>query len=635
MNSDKKRTMENVIAIAVVIAIAGISVSSVSMAQVPWYVTAIGTVTGGIIGSLTGSPIGTIAGATAGALVSNYLYQIFNSHNSQQAINANTIKLAKQYALNYENMTSSDLVSHRNVDNSIINLTKEAYYYGAQQEEAIAPYYLNQSTLSLFNVSMASGEYATLNNISEALFQPIQIILYDTFSTANGSHNQYFTNDVNSSFFYSYFDGYSQVGTQLIAGDIIFLPHNTQYTLFRVNNNQNIIINVQNIFTGKNYTISSTLYNGYNYLPIYSNVTNGWYKILNITGTVLTGGIEIKPNGYILSNSSNYQYLMDTVYNYPNLVDTANNPQYTLTSWNAFLMNTSLTSRTTEFGFTSAYNNTTVGRYSYAQYSVWFGVNNSNIFTGLPDYYTTLNDTLINTYTAANSYFELLKTEGYTNITQIPPDLIYPFPSDVIPSSMLNGVFNSSELLELYIGYLNDLNRTFHNSSLFNGHNYTKTVIQNEFVNGFLTVYGNLQYTNDNKTTYLNHTDFFIQTYNKKLLFTVGKTTELTGEIYPVLVLNGTENGTLLYVDASIYVIGLSLAGKNISSYELMPVTISYVISKGFSAPPISLGSLFISAGNFLAKYYIIVTLILLAVVAVTVYSYANNNNNKRRSKKE
>ena len=166
MNSDKKRTMENVIAIAVVIAIAGISVSSVSMAQVPWYVTAIGTITGGIIGSLTGSPIGTIAGATAGALVSNYLYQIFNSHNSRQAINANTNKLAKQYALNYENMTSSDLVSHRNVDNSIINLSKEAYYYGAQQEEAIAPYYLNQSTLSLFNVSMASGEYATLNNIS-------------------------------------------------------------------------------------------------------------------------------------------------------------------------------------------------------------------------------------------------------------------------------------------------------------------------------------------------------------------------------------------------------------------------------------------------------------------------------------
>ena len=625
MNSDKKRTMENVIAIAVVIAIAGISVSSVSMAQVPWYVTAIGTVTGGIIGSLTGSPIGTIAGATAGALVSNYLYQIFNSHNSQQAINANTIKLAKQYALNYENMTSSDLVSHRNVDNSIINLSKEAYYYGAQQEEAIAPYYLNQSTLSLFNVSMASGEYATLNNISEALFQPIQIILYDTFSTANGSHNQYFTNDVNSSFFYSYFDGYSQVGTQLIAGDIIFLPHNTQYTLFRVNNNQNIIINVQNIFTGKNYTISSTLYNGYNYLPIYSNVTNGWYKILNITGTVLTGGIEIKPNGYILSNSSNYQYLMNTFHN----------TQFTFTSWNAFLMNTSLPSGPAEFGFTSAFNNTSAGSYSEAEYTIWFGVNNSNIFTGLPDYYTTLNDTLINTYTAANSYFELLKTQGYTNITQIPPDLIYPFPSDVIPSSMLNGVFNSSQLLELYIGYLNDLNRTFHNSSLFNGHNYTKTVIQNEFVNGFLTVYGNLQYTNDNKTTYLNHTDFFIQTYDKNLLFTVGKTTELTGEIYPVLVLNGTENGTLLYVDASIYVIGLSLAGKNISSYELMPVTISYVISKGFSAPPISSGSLFISVGNFLAKYYIIVTLILLAVVAVTVYSYANNNNNKRRSKKE
>ena len=56
-----------------------IIVSEPVYASVPWWVSGIGAVAGGIIGSLTGSPIGTIAGAAAGAMIANILrFDILN-----------------------------------------------------------------------------------------------------------------------------------------------------------------------------------------------------------------------------------------------------------------------------------------------------------------------------------------------------------------------------------------------------------------------------------------------------------------------------------------------------------------------------------------------------------------------------
>ena len=603
---------------AIVIGITVISVSSSSFAGVPWYITGAGAVAGGIAGSLTGSPIGTIAGATAGAILANYLYQIFNSHNSNQALSVDNVKLAIQYARNYENITASDLVSQRNVANTIINLADESYYYNAQQEEAIAPYYLNQSSLNLFNISMASGEYATLNNISESLYQPAQTVLYDTFSTSNASDSPYFSNNPNSVGInlYTNLYSYSQVGIPLVVGDIIYIPYHNAYTLFRVNN-ELVSIGIQNIFNSNESYIIGNDNNGHlasgttPYSPIISNGPNGWYKIINLTGTVLTGGIEIKPNGMIVDTSSNTVFTATfptssgiVSGNVWNAVESKNGSNYLV-----FYAGTPI------------------------NYVPGYTVNKSLEFNGMPNFYINLNQSLLNVYSASNSYFTLLKDEGYTNIKQLPANMIYPFPSDVVPPSMLNGTFNSQELLALYTAYLNDLNRTFHNTTLYNGHNYTKYFNQSEFVNGFLTVYGNLQYTSNNKTLYLNKTDFFIQTYDKNLYFQVGKTTQLTGEQFPVLILNGTQNGTLIYVDASIYVLGLTLAGKNITNYELMPVQISYVTSLGFSAPPLTFAGLLISASNFLEKYYLYVTVGLLLIVGASYYSY--DKKNKSRGKHE
>ena len=186
---------------------------------------------------------------------------------------------------------------------------------------------------------------------------------------------------------------------------------------------------------------------------------------------------------------------------------------------------------------------------------------------------------------------------------------------------MLNQSFNYQQLLEMYYAYMNDLNNTFHNSTLFDGKNYTKYFNQTMFVNGFLTVYGNLTYTVDTTKHYVNETDFFIQTYTNKLLFQKGHTTNLTGEIYPVLILNGTQNGTLLYVDASIYVISLQLAGKNITSYTLEPEQITYVLPSPVSVGAPNTSGLFTSASNFLEKYYLYVAFAIVIVLAGFVYS--------------
>lgn len=605
-NKNKFLSPHKLILMSVVIGLTVITVSSSSFAGVPWYITGVGAVAGGVAGSLTGSPIGTIAGATAGAIVADYLYQIFNSHNSNQALSVNDVKLAIAYNRNYENITGNELVSQRNVAKTLINLTAESYYYNAQQEEAIAPYYLNQSTLSLYNISMASGEYATLNNISEAIYQPAQTVLYDTFLTSNSSKSEYFTNYVPNAL---NFNSYSQLGIPLIAGDIVYIPHDNANVIFRTSNSY-VSIGVQNIFSGKTYTLGSPAHNGYVYSPLVMYGSSGWYKILNITGNALTGGIEIKPNGMLVDSSSESLFSVNGVstYNMWNAYESINGSSYLI--------------------FQGGYNQS----YMHSVNINWYGVSPSLVFNGMPNYFTKLNSTLINTYTAANTYFTLLKGEGYSNITQLPANMIYPFPSDVVPPSMLNGTFNAEELLALYTAYLNDLNRTFHNSTLYNGHNYTKYFNQSEFVNGFLTVYGNLQYMSNNKTMYINKTDFFIQTYDKNLYFQVGKTTQLTGEQYPVLILNGSQNGTMIYVDASIQVLGLTLAGKNISNYELMPVQISYTTSPGFSAPPLSFTGLFLSsAANFLAKYYVYLTIGLLLIVGVAYYSY----NNKSRGKHE
>ena len=587
-------TKRKVAVISIAVFASFLMVSEPVYASVPWYISVIGGITGGILGSLTGSPLGTIAGATAGVMIADYLYNALHKTDSLAGYDNNQL-YANEFGSSYENITGQELLNTEHSDNTAIELLSEDYYYNAQAEEAISLYYLNQSSLNCFNISLASGSYATLNNVSLSLFSPVDVVLWQTWFTGRSDNNNYFntTNLINS----------GVEGECLELGDYIFVsPQNFSTELFRQGSG-NYYVNLQNFYSGKTYNLTS---NGV--LPFdTSSIPNGFYKISGISGNIIYAGIEIEPSGAIVVPSS---------------VDHPQSKGAATDMLNAFCAISSVFSSSDEvvsgsYGGT-LFDGQTTGSFYYSP---------SN-FAGLPNYYSNLQSDLNKYFTSASTYFASLKELGYTNINQLPAHDIIPFPSDAVPNSLITGNFTLQELQAIYFAYLNDLNNTFHNSTLYNGHNYTKFFNQTEFVNGFLTVYGNLTWQTGTTTHYLNNTDFFIQTYSTKLYFQVHRTTQLVGEQFPVLVLNGSENGTLLYVDASIYVISLTLAGKPISSYTLQPEQISYVLPTTVSISPISPPLL--TFQNFLEKYYIIVALLIVAVLVAFVYESTKKKGEKK-----
>ncbi len=587
-------TKRKVAVISIAVFASFLMVSEPVYASVPWYISVIGGITGGILGSLTGSPLGTIAGATAGVMIADYLYNALHKTDSLAGYDNNQL-YANEFGSSYENITGQELLNTEHSDNTAIELLSEDYYYNAQAEEAISLYYLNQSSLNCFNISLASGSYATLNNVSLSLFSPVDVVLWQTWYTGKSDNNNYFntTNLINS----------GVEGECLELGDYIFVsPQNFSTELFRQGSG-NYYVNLQNFYSGKTYNLTS---NGV--LPFdTSSIPNGFYKISGISGNIIYAGIEIEPSGAIVVPPSVHYFQSKG-----SVTDILN----------GFCAISSVFSSSDEV-VSGSYGGTLFDGQTTG--SLYYSPSN---FAGLPNYYSDLQSDLNKYFTSASTYFASLKELGYTNINQLPAHDIIPFPSDAVPNSLITGNFTLQELQSIYFAYLNDLNNTFHNSTLYNGHNYTKFFNQTEFVNGFLTVYGNLTWQTGTTTHYLNNTDFFIQTYSTKLYFQVHRTTQLVGEQFPVLVLNGSENGTLLYVDASIYVISLTLAGKPISSYTLQPEQISYVLPTTVSISPISPPLL--TFQNFLEKYYIIVALLIVAVLVAFVYESTKKKGEKK-----
>ena len=639
--NDKKQSgfsKKKALAIALSIFAVAIIVSEPVYASTPWYIGAIGAVAGGIIGSLTGSPIGTIAGAAAGAALADYLYSITHKDSQIPAFFPNQNKIELQYISSYENLTSQEMVDSCQQSKTALELFTEDYYYNAQQQEAIVPYFLGNSSLNEFNISLASGTYATINNVSNSIYSPVDTVLYQTWKTGTASCNNGFTTDQIGQT-YSYGNGqpdansYLTNGISLTAGNYMFMqPQNVSTTLFKWNMSEGYL-NLTNFYTGKTYKLTDNGILQFNT----SKIPYGLYLIDSVSSNIITSGIEILPSGALdtsfTNGGSKVSYLGSA--GFTSTPNSATQPVYS--GFNLVFSNETMFS-SNEMGnsggyFSSVYCGILLsGHYetSNADYNLYAPAIR---FNGMPNDYTSFESDLNNIFSAANSYFTTLHNLGYTNINQMPANQIIPFPSDVVPSSMLNQTFNFVELEEMYIAYLNDLNTTFHNATLFNGKNFTKYVNQSMFVNGFLTVYGNLTYGNATVKHYVNQTDFFIQTYTNKLTFIKGQTTNLTGEIYPVLILNGSKNGTLLYVDASIYVINLQLAGKNITSYTLEPEEITYVLPKTVNVSPVNDNPIFNNVSNFLEKYYLILTVII--AIAVIAYIYERKKPDSKGKGKE
>ena len=191
-------------------------VSEPVYASVPWYITAIGAVVGGIVGTaLTGSPIGTIAGATAGALLADYLYSITHKDSGMPSYFPNQQRLENEFGSSYQNLTNQELVDATSTAQTEMQLFTEDYYYNAQQQEAIVPYFLGNSSLNEFNISLASGTYATLNNVSDSALSPIDTILYQTWLTGWISSNNGFTENQSGQSWSFVSDSYDNYGSEM------------------------------------------------------------------------------------------------------------------------------------------------------------------------------------------------------------------------------------------------------------------------------------------------------------------------------------------------------------------------------------------------------------------------------------
>ena len=634
--SSFKFSKRKALVIALSIFAVAIVVSEPAYASVPWWITGIGAVAGGIVGSLTGSPIGTIAGAAAGAMLANYLYCF--DHKTANCVpffpNQNLIEL--EYASSYENITTQELINNANTAKTTSELFTEDYYYNAQQQEALVPYFLGNSSLNLFNISLASGTYATINNVSYSIYSPEDTVLWQTFFTGYTSGNNAFTLNQSGQ---TYSVCGNQMGVQSVvlngidlnSGDYIFVnPQNISTSIFRYDVGK-AYLNITNFYTNKAYNITSNFV-----MPINtSGVPYGLYRINAVSANMLTSGIEILPDGDLNTifsyGGQKYHYYGTTTYTFSFCNDINGSLTSQSIGYNMILSNTTALSSEESYNSGGAcYSHTfTAKTRDGTKYLYQLAIQPQYTFNGMTNYYTTFQLNLNNIYSAANAYFNALRSYGYTNINQLPAKDIIPFPSDAVPSSLLNDSLNWCEIESIYIGYMNDLNNTFHNTELFNGKNYTKFFNQTMFVNGFLTVYGNLSYSVDNKTTYVNQTDFFIQTYTNKLHFAINQTTNLTNEIYPVLILNGTQNGTLLYVDASIYVIGLKLAGKNITSYTLEPEVITYVLPKVTTVGPPKIPAFIIP--GYLTEYLIIAALVIAVLAAVITGMVKKGKKDKKK----
>ena len=193
-------------------------VSEPVYASVPWWITGIGIVAGGIAGSLTGSPLGTIAGGIAGATIADYIYNALHKTDTLAGYGDSQL-YGNMYASSYENLTSQEMINTEHSDNTANELLTEDYYYNAQAEEAVSLYYLNQTSLNCFNLSLASGSYATLNNISFSMYAPVDTVIWQTWYTGQFDVNPYF----NTTFFTN--DGIE--GSLLASGNYIFIsPQN-------------------------------------------------------------------------------------------------------------------------------------------------------------------------------------------------------------------------------------------------------------------------------------------------------------------------------------------------------------------------------------------------------------------------
>ena len=658
-----------------VIASVGIFISSATVvqAEVPWWVT-VGsdTVTGAVVGAAAGGPIGALAGAVGGATIGALTVYFFNhpSNGIQQSTFNET-----PYALDTMEQAYQALTTATDTGVTTSSLVNTSYYYFAQEMESLAVRYINTS-LNETQLALASGIYQQLDNIQSMTLTP-QIKAY-MFLDQYGLQNMAGSSTTGETSFNLQM---GLIGIPITNDNYYFIDANNSFAFWTSG-----YVKLQNVFTGNIVNISETLPtiqtesyiysqpstgNYFEYHPIMPSLTQGYASTnfgfsngYSTSTAITTQNIPIPQFTYV-TNTTNKTQPFAGLYKVISSSGEVTTSSLSLgNSWSGTIQN-SIDWTPIVFGTNGTLNTGIASRTSVATISPsnnqQYTIDNSwkNPVSTLPSYYpngagvegfdttngayvdfnaynqialfnftlpthlmSTLQNTLSDAYSSAQTYVQMLRNFGYTNYSQIPANETIPFPSWSVPLNMLNGHFNETQLLAMYYAYLDSLNATFHNNDNRLPANWTFN--DTKFLNSFTIETGILNITNSFDGYHNITGEFMIETNSQHMNFAVGQTTKFTA-LTPIVAINATLgdptyiSGDLIEAspNSTIYVTALSVNGTSVTSTSIYPAPITVVISPFVSPVTQHNGGFFMQKEGPLATWeWILIGLISVVAVA-------------------
>lgn len=635
-------------AIVLAIAAAGLMVGTATAAAAspPWWLEVTVAGAGAGLGSV-GGPLGSIAGAMASTALLYYLYNIGGATSKTPA----STSYYAPYVSSVINSTYNQLEMLNSSLGTQSQLSTTSYYYFAQSMEAAIPSFLNQSALNQTYMGYLSGMYAAADNISRSVIYPLNSIFFNTYEWAaenSGSiSNGAFTGVTVTPNIPSIF------GFNMSKGSTYFIIPQSDFYFFG-----NASIALTNTLTGGVYYVNHTAI--ITQAPTYSVYSSSGYEktgayLNNVTNTATAtaGEFNIPTGIYTVTSFSDSAYSIrgdtfdpsipvsaavatDAFQLTPTgaLEDTAN-MIYWMTYYNSGYMGNSA-STGFKYGINQAnylvvdssrpYYGGKGGSAFPLQYGAAFSVSQKPINTVLSNVPGELNsvvNTMGQAFMSANAYFQTLHNEGYTNASSLPSNKLVPFPSWFVPTALLNGTFNLTEMQALYYAYLNQIGN-WYNASRGSPIKANQSVDNTTFTNGFIQVFGNLTVHNGG-TKYYNQTWFLPLISVGSWPFKVGSWTNVTNNMPDpeFLVTSGADAGQMIDVtNGTFYTLGITVNGTSTQSYTIQPVTISYVLPPQTSIGKVPGAGGFFSGSRFgLPVWEWIAVVFITAVVIGTVYS--------------
>ena len=624
--------------ILVIVAFSIIATPALAFAETPpWWVTATGGIIGGAIGT-TGGPIGTIVGATTGAIIADYIYSLTTAQSkSPSTLSASQ---TQAYTGSVMNATLNTVLENNAQALTEHDLTQTSYYYFAQLMNAVVPQFLSNQTLNETYMGWDSGIYSAMNNISASVIYPLNSMSFNIFDWSILNSYPQSTATTTADITPFIFGNNMSVGSYfwLTPASNFYVAGNSTMILQNVANGNKIYVNIttQNVKAGTSIMSSggtSSVYTIQNIIePSFARgsqfgISAGVYEVIS-EHTLVT---PVTSNGYVFYQVDNFQGIMTdsmqltskgaisntfSVGSYMSAPSGVNSlPDYGL-----FLVSNYGSSNSIWVfnGLTNIYVSSAITAPPY-------DYNNLNTIPNVLTLLSGLSNSVSGAYQSALSFFNELHSLGYYSASSVPASLLQIAPSTVVPTSMLNGTFNATELQSLFIAYLLQL-KSWLNETSTHTLKGNMTVTNSTFNNGFVQVYGNLEnnITSSGKVShyYYNNTWFVPLINLDKWTFKVDSWTNITNNTPDpnFLIVSGSNSGTLInVVNGTFYTEALTVNGTSTSSFTVSPVTIQYVLPHTVSIGKLNNGGFLFSKTAGLQNWELIlagiITVIGIAIV--------------------